>query len=202
MNMESTTVRSFSDRRNLSRKPIALAIAASLIGVASLTGCSPSAPNADVSTPTVAKSSDANVQIAPGAPGKAPTWAFSGKTGIGTSYEPYTHGQYQDSAQNPISRVWFSVAQGILTETMYGLIHNAQLKELQFVITGNGFIDTEKDNTISSIEYLDTDANGRPQSLAYKIINRDVEGKYQIEKHIFTDPDRDTLMMRDRKSVV
>lgn len=85
MNMESTTVRSFSDRRNLSRKPIALAIAASLIGVASLTGCSPSAPNADVSTPTVAKSSDANVQIAPGAPGKAPTWAFSGKTGIGTS---------------------------------------------------------------------------------------------------------------------
>jgi len=201
MNMASTTVplqqaRSFSDRCNLSRKPIALAIAASLIGVASLTGCSPSAPNADTSTPTVAKSTNANAQIAPGAPGKAPTWAFSGKTGIGTSYESYTQGQYQDSAQNPISRVWFSIAQGILTETMYGLIHNAQLKELQFVITGNGFVDTEKDNTISSIEYLDTDANGRPQSLAYKIINRDVEGKYQIEKHIFTDPDRDTLMMR------
>lgn len=197
--MASTTVpspqaSSLTDRRNLTRKPIALAIAASLIGVASLTGCSPSAPNADTSTPTVTKATDA--QIAPGAPGKAPTWAFSGKTGIGTSYEPYTQGQYQDSAQNPISRVWFSVAQGILTETMYGLIHNAQLKELQFVITGNGFVDTEKDNTISSIEYLDTDANGRPQSLAYKIINRDVEGKYQIEKHIFTDPDRDTLMMR------
>lgn len=183
MNMESTTVHSFSDRRNLSRKPIALAIAASLIGVASLTGCSPSAPNADVSTPTVAKS--ANAQIAPGAPGKAPTWAFSGKTGIGTSYEPYTQGQYQDSAQNPISRVWFSVAQGILTETMYGLIHNAQLKELQFVITGNGFIDTEKDNTISSIEYLDTDANGRPQSLAYKIINRDVEGKSDRKTYLY-----------------
>ena len=135
-------------------------------------------------------------RVAPGAPGKAPTWAFSGKTGIGTSYEPYTQGQYQDAKQNPISRVWFSLAQGILTETMYGLIHNAQLKELQFVVTGNGFVDTEKENTISSIEYLDTDANGRPQSLAYKIINKDVEGKYQIEKHIFTDPDRDTLMMR------
>ena len=190
----SQQARSLTHRRNLTRKPIALAIAASIIGVASLTGCSPSAPNADTSTPAVIKATVA--QIAPGAPGKAPTWAFSGKTGIGTSYEPYTQGQYQDSVQNPISRVWFSVAQGILTETMYGLIHNAQLKELQFVITGNGFVDTEKDNTISSIEYLDTDANGRPQSLAYKIINRDVEGKYQIEKHIFTDPDRDTLMMR------
>ncbi|MBW0281351.1 glucan 1,4-alpha-glucosidase [Shewanella xiamenensis] len=190
----SQQARSLTHRRNLTRKPIALAIAASLIGIASLTGCSPSAPNTDTSTQTVTKATDA--QIAPGAPGNAPTWAFSGKTGIGTSYEPYTQGQYQDSAQNRISRVWFSIAQGILTETMYGLIHNAQLKELQFVITGNGFVDTEKDNTISSIEYLDTDANGRPQSLAYKIINRDVEGKYQIEKHIFTDPDRDTLMMR------
>lgn len=185
---------------SLTLKPIALAITASLIGLASLSACSPIADKSASSTTSNAVSNNeintASYNIAPGAPGKAPTWAFSGKTGIGTSYEPYTQGQYQDSQQNPISRVWFSIAQGILTETMFGLIHNAQLKELQFVITGNGFVDTEKDNTISSIEYLDTDANGRPQSLAYKIINRDVEGKYQIEKHIFTDPGRDTLVMR------
>lgn len=36
---------------------------------------------------------------------------------------------------------------------MYGLIHNAQLKEMQFIITGEGFVDTEKENTISSIDY-------------------------------------------------
>ncbi|HSG62802.1 MAG TPA: glycoside hydrolase family 15 protein, partial [Pseudomonadales bacterium] len=116
--------------------------------------------------------------------------------GIGTAYEPYINGQYQDTTNNPISRVWFSVAQGILTETMYGLIHNAQLKELQFVITGKGFVDTEKDHTISTISYLHQDEQGRPLSLAYRIVNKDVEGKYQIEKHIFTDPDRDSLMMK------
>ena len=88
------------------------------------------------------------------------------------------------------------IAQGVLTETMFGLIHNAQLKELQFIISGKGFVDTEKDNTISTIEYLDTDDMGRPLSLAYKVINKDVEGKYQIEKHIFTDPDRSSLMMK------
>ncbi|MFA7519934.1 glycoside hydrolase family 15 protein, partial [Shewanella sp.] len=176
------------------RSRLALAVAASLLGIIGLAACSPTSNSATTATSVNAAP---NVQrVAPGAPGKAPTWAFSGKTGIGTSYEPYTQGQYQDAKQNPISRVWFSLAQGILTETMYGLIHNAQLKELQFVVTGNSFVDTEKENTISSIEYLDTDANGRPQSLAYKIINKDVEGKYQIEKHIFTDPDRDTLMMR------
>ncbi|MFA7310921.1 MAG: glycoside hydrolase family 15 protein [Shewanella sp.] len=173
-------------------------MATSVICSLGLTACSPApSTSSTASTSEIDSQPQAQEQsIAPGAPGKAPTWAFSGKTGIGTSYEPYTQGQYQDSVQNPVSRVWFSLAQGILTETMYGLIHNAQLKELQFVITGNGFVDTEKDNTISNIEYLDTDANGRPQSLAYKVINKDVEGKYQIEKHIFTDPDRDTLMMR------
>ncbi|GGP61467.1 glucan 1,4-alpha-glucosidase [Shewanella saliphila] len=173
------------------RSAISSAVTASLLGLL-LTGCSP----ADTSSkgevlPTTAPLS----VVAPGAPGTEPTWAFSGKTGIGTSYEPYINGQYQDQATNPVSKVWFSVAQGILTETMFGLIHNAQLKELQFIISGNGFVDTEKDNTISTIEYLDTDEQGRPLSLAYKIINKDVEGKYQIEKHIFTDPDRNSLMM-------
>jgi glucoamylase len=134
--------------------------------------------------------------IAPGAPGADPVWAFSGKTGIGTSYEPYSNGQYVDSEANPVSKVWFSVAQGILTETMYGMIHNAQLKELQFVIVGNGFVDTEKENTNSTIEYLHTDDQGRPLSLAYKIVNTDKDGKYKIEKHIFTDPTRDSLMMK------
>jgi len=161
------------------------------IGLLGLSACSeqPSA-KADQITPSAASS------VAPGAPGAEPVWAFSGKTGIGTSYEPYTDGQYQGTKANPISKVWFSVAQGILTETMYGLIHNAQLKELQFVIVGKDFIDTEKDHTNSTIEYLHTDAQGRPLSLAYKIINKDKDGKYQIEKHIFTDPNRDSLMMK------
>jgi glucoamylase len=135
--------------------------------------------------------------VAPGAPGNAAVWAYAGKTGIGTSYEQYTDGAYQDTgASGTISKVWFSIAQGVLTETMYGLIHEAQLQELQLLVKGDGFLDEEKKDTISTIEYLTTDAQGRPQSLAYKIVNRDKEGKYEIEKHIFTDPDSQALMMR------
>ena len=169
------------------RSIIAKAVTTSMMALA-LSACSP----ADTQVNTQAQV----VNVAPGAPGVEPTWAFSGKTGIGTSYEPYVNGNYQDTAANPVSKVWFSIAQGVLTETMFGLIHNAQLKELQFIISGKGFVDTEKDNTISTIEYLDTDDMGRPLSLAYKVINKDVEGKYQIEKHIFTDPDRSSLMMK------
>ncbi|WP_285165047.1 glycoside hydrolase family 15 protein [Shewanella goraebulensis] len=149
-------------------------------------------------SPAVAKSTVTNapVNVAPGAPGIDPTWAFSGKTGIGTSYEPYVDGQYQSSAENPVSKVWFSLAQGVLTETMYGMIHNAQLKEMQFVITGEDFVDTEKEDTISTIEYLHQDEQGRPLSLAYKVTNKAKNGQYQIEKHFFTDPNRDSMMMK------
>ncbi|MFC3115924.1 glucan 1,4-alpha-glucosidase [Cellvibrio fontiphilus] len=135
--------------------------------------------------------------VAPGAPGAAAVWSYAGKTGIGTSFETYTDGAYKDSgASGTISKVWFSVAQGVLTETMYGLIHEAQLQELQFFIKGSDWLDEEKKDTISSIEYLKTDEQGRPLSLAYKIVNRDKDGKYEIEKHIFTDPDSQSLMMR------
>lgn len=151
-----------------------------------LSACSPSSTQTEPAKPIESN-------IATGAPGNEPTWAFAGKTGIGTSYQAYDKEELEKS---PNSRVWFSIAQGVLTETMYGLIHNAQLKEMQFIITGEGFVDTEKDNTTSTIDYLHKDKMGRPLSLAYKVVNRDIEGKYEIEKHIFTDPKRDSLMMR------
>lgn len=154
------------------------------IGATSLAACIPSA-------------TDSGPDSAHGAPGQSPTWAYSGKTGIGTSYEQYLNGKYSDQAvTGPVSRVWFSIAKGVLTETMAGLIHQAQLKDSQFVITGNDFTDIESEDTISHISYLHTDAEGRPLSLAYRIVNEDVEGRYTIEKHLVTDPDQNTLLQR------
>jgi glucoamylase len=117
---------------------------------------------------------------------------------VGTSYEAYTtNGQYADDGPTgAISRVWFSLAEGIVTETAHGLIHEAQIRDLQFLVTGNGFFDEEKRDTRHRVEYLDTDAAGRPLSLAYRVINEDRDGKYRIEKHIFTDPDRQALFLR------
>lgn len=138
-----------------------------------------------------------NNTTAPGAPGAESRWAYSGKTGIGTSYESYLNGHYADNASTGfVSKVWFSLAQGIVTETMFGLIHEAQLREMQFFVVGDGFVDEEKKDTVSHIEYLHTDDAGRPLSLAYKVINKDKEGLYEIEKHIFTDPDRNSLVMK------
>lgn len=156
------------------------------IAIASLllSACS-EAPKNDVST------------IAPGAPGNPALWSYSGKTGIGTSYEQYQNGVYTDkAATGEVSKVWFSIAQGILTETMYGLIHEAQLRELQFFIQGDDFFEEEKVDTHATTDYLHKDAQGRPLSLAYKITTQSKNNHYKIVKNIFTDPDSQALMMR------
>lgn len=165
-------------------KTTVLAIAASL----TLVGC-----NSELSANNEAGS--ANVAL--GAPGEKPFWGFSGKNGIGTSYEAYVDGRYgTNSVTGEVSKVWFSLAQGVITESMFGLIHEAQLRELQFVVKGEGYVATELNDTEFEIDYLYKDDSGRPLSLAYKLTNRDKQGRFVIEKHIFTDPDRQSLFVR------
>ncbi|OYX58955.1 MAG: glucan 1,4-alpha-glucosidase [Brevundimonas subvibrioides] len=135
--------------------------------------------------------------VAPGAPGAVPTWSSAVKQGVGAAYEAYVDGQYRDGGRTgTVSRVWFSIADGILTETMYGLIHEAQIKQMRFaVMTGTG-LSVEGTDTTSRIEYLHTDAEGRPLSPAYRVITRDRQGRFEIEKRVYTDPDRQSLVVR------
>ncbi len=156
-----------------------------------LAGCQP-ASQQPATQPTTAAAS-----IAPGAPGQLSTWSYAGKTGIGTSYEQYLQGKFQDKAATAtVSKVWFSLAQGVLTETMAGLIHQAQLRELQLLIKGADYLDEEKLATDSRIDYLHQDTQGRPLSLAYKVSNTAKNGQYTIEKQYFTDPDAQSMVVR------
>ncbi|KZN28570.1 glucan 1,4-alpha-glucosidase [Pseudoalteromonas luteoviolacea S2607] len=137
------------------------------------------------------------LETAPGAPGDKPFWTYSDKTGIGTSYEAYKNGQYANNAQTgEVSKVWFSIAKGMVTETMFGLIHQAQIRDMQFIVTGKDFTVTEQDDLDVSIDYLHKDDAGRPLSLAYKVVSQDKAGRFTLEKHIFTDPDGQTLFVR------
>ncbi len=143
-------------------------------------------------------STDPVVQaVAPGAPGDAPTWSNAAKTAVGASYEAYVDGRYRDGgATGAVSRVWFSVADGVLTETMYGLIHEAQIKQMRFAVMTETGLSVEGTDTTSRTEYLHTDGDGRPLSPAYRIVTTDTAGRYEIEKRIYTDPDRQALVVR------
>ncbi|MFT4075031.1 MAG: glucan 1,4-alpha-glucosidase [Asticcacaulis sp.] len=130
-------------------------------------------------------------------PGQASAWAYSGKQGIGSAYEAYKDYQFSDkAATGTVSKVWFSLAEGVVTETMYGRIHEAQIREMQIAVTGAGWTAFERTDTISHVTYLHTDAAGRPLSPAYRLTNTDKQGRFVIIKDVFTDPDHQTLMVR------
>jgi len=57
-----------------------------------------------------------------GQPGIPPTWQTARKQGVGTAYDR-------------MSRVWFTLARGIVTEVYYPRLDTANLRDLQFLIS-------------------------------------------------------------------
>ncbi len=105
-----------------------------------------------------------------GKPGIDPKWTHGGKDGAGTAYATS-------------SRIWFTVWNGILTETYYPTIDRPQIRDLQYLITdGRTFFHEEKRHLRTAVE------NPLPNVLAYRCTNQDPNGRYQIEKQIITDP--------------
>ena len=102
----------------------------------------------------LASAASAQSGVAPGAPGAPPVWSSAAKTGAGASYEAYVDCQYRDGGPTgAVSKVWYSIADGVLTETMYGLIHEAQIKALRFAgVTQDGLV-VEGDDTTSRTDF-------------------------------------------------
>ena len=170
-----------------------LTLAASAVSALALTACA----TTEAAPPVAAAPTVQTSAVAPGAPGAATFWASAAKTGAGSAYEAYVDGRYADGGPTgAVSRVWFSLADGVLTETMYGLIHEAQIKQLRFGVVTAGGLSVEGTDTTSRTEYLHTDCDGRPLSPAYRVVTTDTGGAYEIDKRVFTDPDRNTLVLR------
>lgn len=115
-----------------------------------------------------------------GHPGLDSRWATGAKEGVGTSCTPR-------------SKVWFTLARGIVTEVYSPRVDIANTRDLQFLITdGRTFFHEEQRDLRHRIEYLD------PQALAYRLINDDPGGRYRLVKHVVTDPEADCLLLHTR----
>ena len=116
--------------------------------------------------------------LAPGAPGIAPRWTSSAKTGVGT-------------ALSNKSRVWFTLSHGIVNEVYSPRIDKACIRDLGFIVTDDAdFFSEEKRDTDSEVHHL---ADGVP---AFRLINTCRAGRYRIEKQIVTDPQRDAMLQQ------
>ncbi len=115
----------------------------------------------------------------PAGPGVEPRWTSSAKTGVGTALDGRSH-------------VWFTISHGIIDEVYYPRVDQANTRDMGLLVTADDFFSEEKRDTTSVVHLI---APGVP---GYRLVNTCVYGRYEIEKTIITDPERDVLMQRVR----
>ena len=125
----------------------------------------------------LASASDIMDTVKPGSP---PSWGPGGKSAVGT-------------AIGNQSSVWFTMAEGCLTEIYYPRPDIANTRAVFFVLTdGAGFFSDERRHTVQTIRMRES---GVP---LYESENRCGRNRYNISKVTFADPFRDVLLQRVR----
>ena len=146
--------------------------------------------------------------LAPGAPGKDAQWATAGKQAIGTS-------------ASLDSKVWFTLADGALTEVYYPDVTVANVHLLQFVVVNpkTKKVETERDDATHEIkdyfsEYYNYQLKNKDKkkpafpsspllyenpddlaSLRVHQINSAKSGEWKITKDYVTDPKSNTVLI-------
>ena len=104
-------------------------------------------------------------------------WATAAKNGFGTS-------------NTLASKVWFTLADGVMTEVFYPTVDMPNLQSLQFRIISGAKTENEADDTVHRLELPN------PASLTFRQINRAKSGAYTITKTYITDPRRSSVLIR------
>jgi glucan 1,4-alpha-glucosidase len=117
---------------------------------------------------------------APGAPGAMSHFDLARKDCLGT-------------ARNTASKVWFTVANGILSDVYYPTVDNTNVESLQFVVTdGATFTDLQTRDMTYSVSALDE------SGMACRVVSRAKSGRYTLTTDFFTDPGRASVVLRIR----
>jgi len=103
-------------------------------------------------------------------------WPTAAKNGFGTS-------------TTLASKVWFTLANGVMTEVFYPTVDRPKLATLQFQIVTGTKIENEVDDTVHRLQLPN------PASLTFTQINRAKSGTYTITKTYVTDPRRSSVLI-------
>ena len=115
---------------------------------------------------------------APGGPGALSHFDLARKDCLGT-------------ARNTTSKVWYTVADGVLSDVYYPTVDNTNLETLQYIVTdGTTFTDLQTRDMTYDVEAV-KDTGG----MACKVTATANSGMYKIETEYITDPDRNAVVM-------
>jgi glucoamylase len=97
------------------------------------------------------------------------------------------------TARNRTSRVWYTVANGVLSDVYYPTVDNTNVETLQYVVTdGATFTDLQTRDTTYTVQPLD------PTGMSCRVTTTANSGRYRIVTDYLTDPGRDALLLRVR----
>jgi glucan 1,4-alpha-glucosidase len=117
---------------------------------------------------------------APGAPGALAYFDIARKDCLGT-------------ARNDTSKVWYTVADGVLSDVYSPTIDNTNVKSLQFVVTdGSTFTDLQTRDTTYTVRSLDR------SGMVCEVTSTDPDGAYELTITFVTDPQRDSVVLQVR----
>src|SRR3954451_9105105 len=124
--------------------------------------------------------STASAQTAPGAPGALSHFDLARKDCVGT-------------AQNTRSKVWFTVADGVLSDVYYPTNDTTNNETLQYVVTdGSTFTDLQTRDMTYTVSRTDD------RALTCRVTATAKSGRYRIVTDYLTDPDRQTVILHSR----
>ncbi|HET7305058.1 MAG TPA: glycoside hydrolase family 15 protein, partial [Segeticoccus sp.] len=97
------------------------------------------------------------------------------------------------TAANRGSKVWFTVADGVLSDVYSPTIDNTNVETLQYVVTdGHSFTDLQTRDMTYSVRSTD------PSGMACEVTSRDEDGRYRLVTDYVTDPARESVVMRTK----
>jgi glucoamylase len=119
----------------------------------------------------------ARAAVAPGAPGATSYFDLARKDCVGT-------------ARNDASKVWFTVADGVLSDTYWPNVDATNVKTLQYIVTDG--------STFSDLQTRDMTYQSFPDStgMACTVIASSSAHDYRIVTTYLADPARDAVLMR------
>ncbi len=162
-----------------SAAPASAALAgAAPIGAAPATSLTATATTATATTAAGATAAGFSAPSAPDGPGA-------------TSYLDLGRKECLGTARNETSKVWYTVAGGVLSDVYYPTTDNTDVKTVQYVVTdGRSFTDLQTRDMTYTVRALDS------TGLACEVTSTAKSGKYQLVTDYITDPARNSVVMR------
>src|SRR5438034_5355436 len=97
------------------------------------------------------------------------------------------------TARNTTSKVWFTIANGVLSDVYYPTADNTNVETMQYIITdGSTFTDLQTRDTTYTVKLL----SNTSQALDCEVTTTAKSGKYSIITDYLTDTNQNTLVMK------